>query len=82
MTFVSGSGNGWSVSVNNGVVTATHPNTGGIAPGNCLPVLTVTVDVVPASQFPGGSDGVQNCAQLTVDGTVIHEDCLYHVITN
>ncbi|RXK46763.1 DUF11 domain-containing protein [Halorientalis pallida] len=82
MTFVSGSGSGWSVSVTNGLVTATHPNTGGLAPGDCLPVLTLIVDVAPASQFPGGSDGVQNCARLTVDGTVINEDCLNHVITN
>jgi uncharacterized repeat protein (TIGR01451 family) len=82
MTFVSASGNGWTVSVNNGVVTATHPNTGGLGPGDCLPTLALTVDVVPAAQFPGGSDGVQNCASLTVDGTVVDDGCVYHVITN
>ncbi|WP_424018797.1 hypothetical protein ACOZ4N_04800 [Halorientalis pallida] len=82
MTFVAASGSGWSASVNNGVVTATHANTGGLAPGDCLPLLTLTVDVVPASAFPGGSDEVRNCARLAVDGAVVHSDCVTHVITN
>jgi len=82
ISFVSASGSGWSASASGGVVTATHPNTGGLAPGDCLPTLTLTVDVVAAAQFPGGSDAVQNCAQLTVDGSVVDEHCVSHVIHN
>ena len=82
ISFVSASGSGWSASVSGGVVTATHSNTGGLAPGDCLPTLTLTVDVLPAAQFPGGSDAVQNCAQLTVDGTLVDDGCVSHVIHN
>ncbi|WP_254824249.1 DUF11 domain-containing protein [Haloglomus halophilum] len=82
MSFVSAAGSGWTVSVSGGVVTATHPNNGALSPGSCLPTLTLTVDVVPAAQFPGGSDAVQNCAQLVVDGAVVNEGCVTHVITN
>jgi len=82
ISFVSASGNGWSASASGGVVTATHSNTGGLAPGGCLPTLTLTVDVVPAAQFPGGSDAVQNCAELIADGAVVDESCVTHVIWN
>ena len=82
MSYVSHSGSGWSVSVSGGVVTATHPNNGNLAPGGCLPTLTLTVDVVPASVFPGGSDAVQNCAELIANGVVVDENCVTHVITN
>ena len=82
MSYVSHAGNGWSVSVSGGVVTATHPNNGDLAPGSCLPTLTLTVELVPAEQFPGGSDGVQNCAQLIVNGAVVDEGCVSHVIWN
>lgn len=82
MSFVSVSGSGWSASASGGVVTATHANTGGLAPGACLPTLTLTVDVVPAAQFPGGSDAVQNCAELVVGGAVVDEGCVTHVIWN
>jgi uncharacterized repeat protein (TIGR01451 family) len=82
ISYVSHSGSGWSISVSGGVVTATHPNNGALSPGGCLPTLTLTVAVVPAAQFPGGSDAVQNCAQLVVDGAVVDESCVTHVITN
>jgi uncharacterized repeat protein (TIGR01451 family) len=82
MSFVSHSGSGWSVSESGGVVTATHPNNGTLTGGSCLPTLTLTVDVVPANQFPGGSDGVQNCAQLISGGAIVDENCVYHVIHN
>ena len=82
MSYVSHSGSGWNVSVSGGVITATHPNNGGLAAGACLPTLTITVDVVPANQFPGGSDAVQNCADLVVDGAVVDQGCVTHVITN
>jgi hypothetical protein len=82
MSSVSHSGSGWNVSVSGGVITATHPNNGGLAAGACLPTLTITVDVVPANQFPGGSDAVQNCADLVVDGAVVDQGCVTHVITN
>jgi hypothetical protein len=82
MSYVSHSGSGWSVSVSGGVVTATHPNNGTLAPGACLPTLTLTVDVATVGQFPGGSDGVRNCATLVADGAIVDEDCVTHVITN
>jgi uncharacterized repeat protein (TIGR01451 family) len=82
MSYVSHSGSGWNVSVSGGVVTATHPNNGTLSPGNCLPTLTLTVQVVPAAQFPGGSDAVQNCAQLIANGAVVDEGCVTHVIFN
>jgi len=82
ISFVSASGSGWSASASGGTVTATHPNSGGLGAGQCLPTLVLTVEVVPANQFPGGSDGVQNCARLSADGTFVDEDCVSHVITN
>jgi uncharacterized repeat protein (TIGR01451 family) len=82
MSYVSHSGSGWNVSVSGGVVTATHPNNGALSPGSCLPTLTLTVDVVPAAQFPGGSDAVENCAQLIANGAVVDEGCVTHVIYN
>jgi uncharacterized repeat protein (TIGR01451 family) len=82
ISYVSHTGSGWNVTVSGGVVTATHPNTGGLAAGDWLPTLTLTVDVLPAAQFPGGSDAIQNCAQLIVNNAVVHESCIMHVITN
>jgi uncharacterized repeat protein (TIGR01451 family) len=82
MSFVGASGSGWSASASGGVVTATHANAGGLAPGDCLPTLTLTVDVAPVDQFPGGSDAVQNCAELIADGAVVDESCVTHVIFN
>jgi uncharacterized repeat protein (TIGR01451 family) len=82
MSYVSHSGSGWSVSVSGGVVTATHPNNGALSPGGCLPTLTVTVELVPVEQFPGGSDAVRNCAQLIANGAVVDEGCVTHVIFN
>jgi len=82
MSFVSASGSGWSASASGGVVTATHPNNGALAPGGCLPTLTLTVELVAAEQFPGGSDAVQNCAELIADGAVVDESCVTHVIWN
>jgi uncharacterized repeat protein (TIGR01451 family) len=82
MSYVSHSGSGWNVSVSGGVVTATHPNNGSLTPGGCLPTLTLTVELVPAEQFPGGSDAVQNCAQLIANNAVVDEGCVTHVIWN
>ncbi|PAU83317.1 hypothetical protein CK500_11035 [Halorubrum salipaludis] len=82
ITFVSASGSGWSASASGGTVTATHQNGSGLSAGQCLPTLVLTVEVVPVDQFPGGSDGVQNCARLSADGTLVDEDCVAHVITN
>ncbi|WP_340100659.1 hypothetical protein [Salinibaculum salinum] len=82
MSFVSASGSGWSASASGGVVTATHPNNGNLAPGGCLPTLTLTVELVAAEQFPGGSDAVQNCAELIADGAIVDESCVTHVIWN
>jgi uncharacterized repeat protein (TIGR01451 family) len=82
LTFVSHSGSGWNVSVAGSTVTATHANSGGLTAGQCLPVLTLTVAVDSASTFPGGSDGITNCAQVSADGTLVDEDCITHVITN
>jgi uncharacterized repeat protein (TIGR01451 family) len=82
ISYVSHTGSGWNVTVSGGVVTATHPNTGSLAAGDWLPTLTLTVDVLPANQFPGGSDAIQNCAQLIVNNAVVHESCITHVIWN
>jgi uncharacterized repeat protein (TIGR01451 family) len=82
ISYVSHTGSGWNVTVSGGVVTATHPNTGGLAAGAWLPTLTLTVDVDPASVFPGGSDAVQNCADLIVNGAIVDQGCITHVITN
>ncbi|EMA68374.1 DUF11 domain-containing protein [Halorubrum distributum] len=82
ISFVSASGSGWNASASGGTVTATHPNSGGLSAGQCLPTLVLTVAVAPVDQFPGGSDGVQNCAQLSADGAFVDEDCVAHVITN
>ena len=82
ISYVSHTGSGWNVTVSGGVVTATHPNTGGLAAGAWLPTLTLTVDVLPANQFPGGSDAVQNCADLIVNGAIVDQGCITHVITN
>ncbi|MBZ6493540.1 DUF11 domain-containing protein [Natrinema longum] len=82
ISFVSASGSGWSASVAGGTVTAVHSNATGLGPSDCLPTLTLTVDVAPAAQFPGGSDGIRNCARLFTDGTVVDEGCVSHVITN
>jgi len=82
ISFVSASGSGWSASASGGTVTATHPNSGGLGAGQCLPTLVLSVEVAPVDQFPGGSDGVRNCARLSADGAVVDEDCVAHVITN
>ncbi len=82
ISFVSASGSGWTASVSGGTVTAVHSNGAGLGPGACLPTLELTVDVAPVDQFPGGSDGVQNCARLFVGGTFVDEGCVSHVITN
>ena len=82
MSLVSVSGSNWSASASGGVVTATHPNNGDLAPGGCLPTLTLTVELVEAEQFPGGSDAVQNCAQLIANGATVDESCVSHVIFN
>lgn len=82
LSFVSASGSGWSVSTTGSTVTAVHSNASGLTAGQCLPLLTLTVAVDSASDFPGGSDGVTNCAQVSVGGTLIDEDCTTHVITN
>ena len=82
LTFVSASGSGWNVSASGGTVTAVHANSNGLTGGQCLPLLTLTVAVDSVSDFPGGSDGVQNCAQVSTGGPVIDEDCITHVITN
>ncbi|SIR77417.1 DUF11 domain-containing protein [Natronorubrum thiooxidans] len=82
LSFVSESGSGWTASVSGGIVTAVHPNSAGLGPGDCLPTLTLTVDIAPADRFPGGSDGVQNCARLFVGDSVVDDGCVTHVITN
>lgn len=82
LSFVAAAGTGWSASASGGTVTAVHTNGTGLDPGDCLPTLTLTVDVAPADRFPGGSDAVQNCARLAVGGTVVDEHCVSHVITN
>jgi uncharacterized repeat protein (TIGR01451 family) len=69
----------WNATVSGGVVEATL-DTSPLDPGECI-TAEMTVDVAPASDFPGGSDEVQNCATLLHDGDAVAEDCVSHPIT-
>ncbi|AFK21076.1 DUF11 domain-containing protein (plasmid) [Haloferax mediterranei ATCC 33500] len=64
VAFASASGNDWRVSVDNGTITAVHPNPGGLAPGECLPPLVVEVEIAPFEEFPTDIELLRNCADL------------------
>lgn len=62
LSFVSASGTGWTASASGGTVTLTHPNDAGLAPGECLPDVALTVAVADRADFPSGE--VTNCATV------------------
>lgn len=64
VTFAGASGNGWQASASGGTITATHANPNGLDPGECLPVLTVDVEIAPITEFPTDSELLRNCADL------------------
>ncbi len=55
-----------------------------ISPGGFLPALIIAVTIAPIEQFPGGSDTVDNCAQVRQPDDVNPENdesCVSTVIT-
>jgi len=72
---------GWTTNISGGVVELTNDSYGGLAPGDCL-TLEMTVDVAPASDFPGEPPhSITNCAELSLAGNVEAEDCATTRIT-
>ncbi|WP_396613923.1 DUF11 domain-containing protein (plasmid) [Haloferax sp. S1W] len=64
VTFTSASGTDWRVTVDNGTITAIHPNSGGLAPGECLPPLVIEIEIAPFEEFPADIELLRNCAAL------------------
>lgn len=73
LSFVSGTGTGWSCGAVGQAVTCTHPNTGFLLPGQSLPALALTV-AVGNGVFPSGNTAqnvsVANTAAVSATGTV------------
>ncbi|MBK9251997.1 MAG: DUF11 domain-containing protein [Proteobacteria bacterium] len=73
LTFVSGTGTGWTCGAVGQVVTCTHPNTGFLLPGQSLPALVLTV-AIGNGVFPPGNTAqnvsVANTATVSATGTV------------
>jgi uncharacterized repeat protein (TIGR01451 family) len=63
VTFAGAAGNGWSASTGSGPLTFTHPNPGGLAPGDCLPPLLVRVEIPPMEELRETAV-LRNCAWL------------------
>ena len=61
VTFVSASGNGWSTSETGGVVTSEHQNSSGLAGGDCLPPITIEVEIGSMDET---GDAIRNCASI------------------
>ncbi len=64
LTFVSGTGTGWTCSAAGQTVTCTHPNTSGLASGAYLPDITLTVAVGQAA-----APNVTNTASVSIVNT-------------
>jgi len=64
VSLVSATGANWQTSAAGNDLTAIHPNPGGLAPGDCLPPLTVDVELAPIGQFPADQRVLRNCADL------------------
>lgn len=76
LTIPSGTSNGWTITVNNGILTATHPNSAGLATNASL---SFVIGVTPASSIvntapmfvavvnlaPNEINGLNNIASLT-----------------
>ena len=43
--------------------------------------MEMTVEVASVDNFPGGSDQVENCAELYSSGSFVTEDCVTHTVT-
>jgi trimeric autotransporter adhesin len=72
LTFVSGTGTGWSCSAAGQVVTCSHPNTGFLPPGQSLPALVLAVAVGNGVFGPANiaqNVTVANTATITAVGT-------------
>jgi uncharacterized repeat protein (TIGR01451 family) len=72
LSFVSGSGTGWSCSAVGQVVSCSHPNPGFLLPGQSLPTLVLTVAVGNAVFAPSNTaqnTSVINTATITAVGT-------------
>lgn len=72
LSFVSGTGSGWSCSAAGQVVTCAHPNTGFLLPGQSLPALALTVAVGNGVFGPTNTaqnTTVANTATITAVGT-------------
>ena len=61
LSYVSGSGSGWSCTETGGVVTCEHPQSGGLAPGDCLPTLTLEVELEERDE---PTETIVNCATV------------------
>ena len=73
----------WACSASGQQVTCKYTGPD-ISPGGFLPALIITVTIAPIDQFPGGSDAVDNCAQVRHPDDVNPENdqsCVSTVIT-
>ncbi len=73
----------WDCSASGQQVTCEY-NGPDISPGGFLPALIITVTIAPIEQFPGGSDAVDNCAQVRHPDDVNPENdqsCVSTIIT-
>ncbi|MDY6765145.1 MAG: hypothetical protein SV377_05590 [Halobacteria archaeon] len=64
--YISSLGDGWKCSHDGGMVTCEHSNSGGLRPNECLPVLTLQVEVGSTEDISGGS--VESCATIEEPG--------------
>lgn len=74
------SGTGWSCSSSDGTVTCEHQNGDGLTPGECLPDLTLSVDVDPASPAGYRAENWAAIAELPRDALPADKDCVTHSI--
>jgi uncharacterized repeat protein (TIGR01451 family) len=79
MVLSGDAGVGWNCQQQGGAVVCRHDNPGGLAPGDCLPALTLEVDLPGPEKWPG-SDAAKNCVQLDHDGAAVDEDCVRHPV--
>ena len=73
----------WACSAFGQQVTCTYTGPD-ISPGGFLPTLIINVTIAPIDQFPGGSDAVDNCAEVRHPDDVIpanNTSCVTTVIT-
>lgn len=78
--YVDSKGSGWECDPQGGEVVCKHPNSGGLSPGECLPVLELVVEVPPEQRWPKDEHTARNCVELRHDGRMVAEDCIEHEI--